>query len=68
MSGALIGAAAGGPPGAVIGAALGIFVGDGWITKREYRDIEAAWISLQLEADERGPSSPVCSGKTGGTG
>ena len=52
MSGALIGAAAGGPPGAVIGAALGIFVGDGWITKREYRDIEAAWISLQLEADE----------------
>ncbi len=52
MSGALIGAAAGGPPGAVIGAALGIFVGDGWITKREYRDIETAWISLQLEADE----------------
>ena len=52
MSGALIGAAAGGPPGAVIGAALGIFVGDGWISKREYRDIETAWISLQLEADE----------------
>jgi sortase system peptidoglycan-associated protein len=52
MSGALIGAAAGGPPGAVVGAALGIFVGDGWITKREYRDIEAALISLQLEADE----------------
>ena len=52
MSGALIGAAAGGPPGAVIGAALGIFVGDGWITKREYRDIEAALISLQLETHE----------------
>lgn len=52
MSGALIGAAAGGPPGAVIGAALGIFVGDSWITKREYLDIEAALISLQLEADE----------------
>ena len=51
MSGALIGAAAGGPPGAVFGAAVGIFVGDGWITKREYRDIKAAWASLQLEAD-----------------
>ena len=52
MSGALIGAAAGGPPGAVFGAAVGIYVGDGWITKREYRDIEAGWVSLQLEADE----------------
>ena len=28
------------------------FCRDGWITKREYRDVEAAWISLQLEADE----------------
>ncbi len=52
MSGALIGAAAGGPPGAVVGAALGVFIGDSWITKREYREIEAAWISLQLKAEQ----------------
>ena len=52
MSGALIEAAASAPPGAVISAALGIFVGDGWITRREHRDIETALISLQLEADK----------------
>ncbi|HBW82942.1 MAG TPA: hypothetical protein DEF79_02755 [Gammaproteobacteria bacterium] len=52
MSGALIGAAAGGPPGAVVGAALGIFIGDSWITKREYREIEAAWISVKLDATQ----------------
>ena len=52
MSGALIGAAAGGPPGAVVGAALGVFVGDSWITRRQYREIEAAWITLQLQAEQ----------------
>ena len=52
MSGAVIGAAAGGPPGAIIGAALGIFVGDGWVTRRDYRDMEAEWVTSKVEAQE----------------
>ena len=52
MSGAVIGAAAGGPPGAIIGAALGIFVGDGWVTRRDYRDMEAEWVTSKVEARE----------------
>ena len=52
MSGAIIGAAAGGPPGAIIGAALGISVGGGWITRRDYRDMEAEWVASKVEAQE----------------
>ena len=52
MGGAVIGAAAGGPPGAIIGAALGIFMGDGWVTKRNYRDMEAEWVTSKVEAQE----------------
>lgn len=52
MSGAVLGAAAGGPPGAIIGAALGIFVGEGWVTRRDYRDMEAEWVTSKVEAQE----------------
>ena len=58
MSGAVIGAAAGGPPGAIIGAALGIFVGDGWVTRRDYRDMEAEWVTSKVEAQEAPSSWP----------
>ncbi|MCG8413089.1 MAG: sortase-associated OmpA-like protein PdsO [Pseudomonadales bacterium] len=52
ISGAAIGAAAGGPPGAIIGAAIGAFLGDGWVTRSDYKDMEADWVAMQLETEQ----------------
>lgn len=51
ISGAAIGAAAGGPPGAILGAAIGAFIGDGWVTRSDYRDMQADWVALQVETE-----------------
>ncbi len=51
ISGVAIGAAAGGPPGAIIGAAIGAFIGDGWVTRSEYKDMQADWVAMQLETE-----------------
>lgn len=49
FSGLLLGGLAGGPPGVIVGGALGALMGDGWHAKREVNDLRADLYSSQLE-------------------
>lgn len=49
FSGLLLGGLAGGPPGVVIGGALGAIVGDGWHSKKRVGDMQADLYESQLE-------------------
>ena len=45
LSGAILGGLAGGPPGVIIGAGFGVFLGDKWRSNKEA--LEAAQVALQ---------------------
>jgi sortase system peptidoglycan-associated protein len=48
FSGIVFGSLVGGPPGAIVGGALGKFMGDGWNAKQRVGDMQANIYELQL--------------------
>mgnify|MGYP002628180314 FL=1 len=49
FSGAILGGAAGGPPGVVIGAGIGALFGDGWNTMSQANDLQASLNESQVQ-------------------
>ncbi len=49
LSGVVLGAATGGPPGAIFGGAIGAVVGDGWHARSRVDDLNAELYASQLE-------------------
>jgi len=49
FSGILLGGLAGGPPGVIVGGALGALMGDGWHAKAEVGNLQADLYESQLQ-------------------
>ena len=49
LSGLSIGAMVGGPPGAIAGSAIGLFLGDGWEAKKRVNELQVHLVNARLE-------------------
>jgi sortase system peptidoglycan-associated protein len=52
FSGAILGGLAGGPPGIIIGGAIGALIGEGWNAKERVGDLQASLYQSQLQIEQ----------------